>query len=135
MASPTAAFYASCFRGNLSDTGSPHDEEGGQDLLHLPAERGAARPANWDFDRSLLRSCLLHLRQICTHIQVGQMQLGTGRGDLRLHLGRQLMTMTEALEKMRSDHSQETMIESRLQVRTSCVIPLPILLVIGSVVR
>jgi E3 ubiquitin-protein ligase SHPRH len=55
------------------------------------------------------------LRQICTHIQVGQLQQGHGRGGERLVLGRELMSMAEALEKMRRDHAQEFLVESRLQ--------------------
>jgi len=87
-----------------------------RDLLGLPADRHEPIPADWEYDRAVLRSCLLDLRQICTHIQVGQMQVGGGRGEQRLHLGRQLMTMTEALDRMRNDHSQEFLSESRSQV-------------------
>lgn len=47
------------------------------------------------------------------------MQAGGARGDRRLHLGRQLMTMGEALEKMRNDHSQEFLVETRIQVGCS----------------
>lgn len=90
------------------------------DLLRLPGDMREARASGWEVDRTILRSCLLNLRQICTHIQVGQMQAGVGRRDQRLRLGRQLMTMAEALEKMRDDHSQEFLTESRLQVRALC---------------
>jgi E3 ubiquitin-protein ligase SHPRH len=41
---------------------------------------------------------------------------GQGRGERRLVLGRQLMTMKEALDKMKNDHAQEYLIESRKQV-------------------
>ena len=87
-----------------------------REILRLPLDIREARPDDWHLDTALFRSCLMTLRQICTHIQVGQMHGGPGRGDQRLHLGRQLMTMAEALDKMRNDHSQEFLIESRLQV-------------------
>ena len=87
-----------------------------RELLHLPVDRRQPRPADWGYDRGLLRHCLLSLRQICTHIQVGQMQTGRAQGAQRINLGRQLMTMAEALEKMRNDHSQDFLVESRLQV-------------------
>jgi E3 ubiquitin-protein ligase SHPRH len=89
-----------------------------RDLLHLPVEPGAERPADWRLDRPLFRACLKNLRQICTHIQVGQMQQQHIARGPRLHLGRDLMTMAEALQKMRDDHAQELLIESRVQVRT-----------------
>lgn len=88
-----------------------------RELLDLPVDRREPRAPDWELDRTVLRGSLLNLRQICTHIQVGQMQLGDGRRDQRLQLGRHLMTMAEALEKIRDDHSQEFLIESRLQVR------------------
>jgi E3 ubiquitin-protein ligase SHPRH len=74
------------------------------------------RQQSGTIDRTLLRACLLDLRQICTHIQVGQMHAGGSRADQRLRLGKDLMTMSEALEKMKEDHSQEFLVESRLQV-------------------
>jgi E3 ubiquitin-protein ligase SHPRH len=86
-----------------------------KEILRLPNDSRDAREADWTLDRSLFRSCLMNLRQICTHIQVGQMQ-GQGRGERRLVLGRQLMTMKEALDKMKNDHAQEYLIESRKQV-------------------
>lgn len=91
--------------------------ERARERLHLPANFREARPDDWVLDRSMFQTVLRSLRQICTHIQVGQMQTGTGRGDQRLRLGRTLMTMSEALEKMRDDHLQETSSEARQQVR------------------
>ncbi|WWD22076.1 hypothetical protein CI109_106565 [Kwoniella shandongensis] len=88
-----------------------------KERLQLPADPREARPADWVLDRALFRSCLQALRQICTHIQVGQAQAAGGRGDQRLHLGRALMTMTEALNKMITDHTSEYLIETRLQLR------------------
>lgn len=76
---------------------------------------GIGRPNDWTLNRGLFRNCLIQLRQICTHIQVGQMQQPV-RGEQRLYLGRALMTMSEALAKIREDHSQEYILESRLQV-------------------
>ena len=84
-------------------------------LLHLSLDDPDYRETGWVLDRSLFRTSLQHLRQICTHIQVGQLQAPGQRVD-RLHLGRQLMTMSEALDKMRNDHSQEFISESRAQV-------------------
>ncbi|KAK8846764.1 hypothetical protein IAR55_005852 [Kwoniella newhampshirensis] len=88
-----------------------------RERLHLPADPKEARPPDWVLDRTLFRTCLQALRQICTHIQVGQMQAGVGRGDQRLHLGRSLMTMTEALNKMIHDHTAEYLVETRQQMR------------------
>ena len=85
-----------------------------RELLHLPDD-GRPRPRDWVLDHALFRSCLTALRQICTHIQVGQMQAPGHRAE-RLHLGRELMTMEEALDKMRNDHSNEFLLESRFQV-------------------
>lgn len=85
-------------------------------LLGLPADGTMPPRDSWILDRSLFRSCLQNLRQICTHIQVGQMQ-GI-RGEHRMNLGRELMSMTEALDKMKNDHSQEYLTVSRLQVST-----------------
>lgn len=88
----------------------------------------AASSSGGALDRALLRSCLLDLRQICTHIQVGMMlHAGGGAaggprdGGVRMHLGKELMTMQEALAKMKRDHTAEFMVESRNQVSfTSC---------------
>ncbi|OXB37227.1 E3 ubiquitin-protein ligase SHPRH [Cryptococcus neoformans] len=91
--------------------------ERARERLRLPANFREARPDDWVLDRSMFQTVLRSLRQICTHIQVGQMQTGTGRGDQRLRLGRTLMTMSEALEKMRDDHLQETSSEARQQMR------------------
>ncbi|WWC67711.1 uncharacterized protein I206_101623 [Kwoniella pini CBS 10737] len=92
-----------------------------RDRLHLPADRREARPEDWTLDRGAFIVCLRNLRQICTHIQVGQMgdhlPRGGGGGERRLHLGRSLMTMPEALERMRNDHTQEFLLESRKQMR------------------
>jgi E3 ubiquitin-protein ligase SHPRH len=82
----------------------------------LDRQRERLRPRDGVIDKALIRACLLDLRQICTHIQVGQMQERGARAEQRLHLGRELMTMADALEKMRDDHSQDFLIESRLQV-------------------
>lgn len=71
-------------------------------------------------DRAVLRQCLLTLRQICTHVQVGQMAAGAGgakeRGVQRLKLGSALMTMKEALQKMKADHAAGYLLEGRNQV-------------------
>lgn len=84
-------------------------------LLGLPTDPSDPRPAGWILDRALFRTCLTDLRQICTHIQVGIMH-APGRKDQRLQLGRELMTMDEALEKMRKDHAAEFLVASRIQV-------------------
>lgn len=63
------------------------------------------RQRDQELDFSAYRAALRHLRQICTHIQVGgfaQNQRANQRAD-RIQLGRQLMTMDEALKKMRDD--------------------------------
>ncbi|TXT06109.1 hypothetical protein VHUM_03582 [Vanrija humicola] len=66
-------------------------------------------------------SSLRHLRQICTHIQVGALNATTANRPIdradRLHLGRQLMTMEEALSKMRIDHENEYIAQSRQHMR------------------
>ncbi|WVR04446.1 hypothetical protein IAU60_001449 [Kwoniella sp. DSM 27419] len=88
--------------------------------LRLPDNPRAPRPDDWVLDRALFVLALRNLRQICTHIQVGQMQqhgAAAVRGEQRLNLGRALMSMTEALEKMRDEHSAEFLIESRIQMR------------------
>lgn len=69
------------------------------------------------FPKTLVRNCLYELRQICTHPQVGLMQDNRHEGAHRLNLGRKLMTMSEALEKMTSDHTQEYISETRTQMR------------------
>lgn len=66
------------------------------------------------------RLSLRHLRQICTHIQVGALQrgaMGGAGGAGRLHLGNELMTMEEALAKMSADHKAETVTLTRNQMR------------------
>ncbi|KAL7424578.1 hypothetical protein Q5752_000262 [Cryptotrichosporon argae] len=51
--------------------------------------------------------------QICTHIQVGAFQAGNlGRVE-RLHLGRELMTMEEALKKMTEEHASDVIVAER----------------------
>ncbi|OCF41195.1 hypothetical protein I317_05025 [Kwoniella heveanensis CBS 569] len=88
-----------------------------RDQLHLPHDFRDARPYGWVLDRQLFFACLRNLRQVCTHIQVGQLHAGIARGDRRLHLGRTILSMTEALEKIRNDHSQEFLIDSREQMK------------------
>lgn len=94
-------------------------------LLGLPTDSTVPRPVDWILDRSLFRTCLTDLRQICTHIQVGLMNgpgggaaggLAGARGNQRLQLGRELMTMEEALDKMKRDHAAEVLLVSRSQV-------------------
>lgn len=89
-----------------------------KDLLGLPIDPREPRDEGWTLDAATFRACLRNLRQICTHIQVGQMQQVGGRfpRNQRLHLGRELMTMTEALQKMRDDQAQDVLVESRSQV-------------------
>nr|XP_019047438.1 E3 ubiquitin-protein ligase SHPRH [Kwoniella bestiolae CBS 10118]OCF26368.1 E3 ubiquitin-protein ligase SHPRH [Kwoniella bestiolae CBS 10118] len=89
-----------------------------RERLRLPLYPGEPRPDDWVLDRHLFIVCLRNLRQICTHIQVGQMGENVApRGERRLHLGRALMTMTEALDKMRNDHTQEFLLDTREQMR------------------
>lgn len=83
--------------------------------LHIPEDPTSMWAGVFEVDRAKLRTALVTLRQICTHIQVGQMQ-GVREGP-RLHLGRELMTMHEALAKMQNDHNAELMNESRAQMR------------------
>jgi E3 ubiquitin-protein ligase SHPRH len=76
-------------------------------------------------DRAVLRQCLLALRQICTHLQVGQMAGGAGEGAKerraqRLNLGSSLMTMKEALQKMKAEHAAAYLLECRNQVSRDC---------------
>jgi E3 ubiquitin-protein ligase SHPRH len=97
-------------------------------LLGLPTDPTEARSADWILDRTMFRTCLTDLRQICTHIQVGIMTAhginAPGRNHQRLQLGKELMTMDEALERMRKDHAAETLLASRQQVRhlARCII-------------
>lgn len=86
--------------------------------LGLSADPADPRPSDWYLDPALFRSCLQNLRQICTHIQVGQMA-GTagGRDRSRLRLGRELMTLSEALTRISEDHEAERLLISRAQVR------------------
>ena len=93
-----------------------------REALHIPLD-GSARSSDWILDGRLLRAGLLHLRQICTHVQVGQLQTATATGAKvdRLRLGNQLMTMSEALERIKTDHTQEFVLESRAQVSDSWV--------------
>lgn len=89
-------------------------------LLGLPPDPNEPRPEDWYLDTVLFRSCLQNLRQICTHIQVGQMAGGpggrVGRDRARLRLGRELMTSAEALTRISEDHEVERMLTSRAQV-------------------
>ncbi|EIW68737.1 hypothetical protein TREMEDRAFT_71902 [Tremella mesenterica DSM 1558] len=82
--------------------------------LGLPLDHDSRMAVNWVLDRAKLRTALVNLRQICTHIQVGQ--LNGGRIDQRLHLGKGLMTMHEALERMRIDNSSEYNNQLRSQI-------------------
>lgn len=91
-------------------------------VLGLPADLNAPRPDDWYLDTALFRSCLQNLRQICTHIQVGQMA-GGGRDRSRLRLGRELMTLSEALARISEDHEAERLLTSRAQVRLSTLPP------------
>lgn len=72
-------------------------------------------------DEVSLGSSLRHLRQICTHIQVGALNATAANRTIdradRLHLGRQLMTMDEALSKMRLDHENEYLSQTRQHMR------------------
>ena len=91
-------------------------------ILGLPADASAPRPDGWYLDKTLFRSSLQNLRQICTHIQVGHMGGGhAGRqrrgGDrLRLGLGNELLGLGEVLKRMKEDNDAEIMIGSRAQV-------------------
>jgi E3 ubiquitin-protein ligase SHPRH len=94
-----------------------------RNVLGLPADPAAPKPEGWYLDRTLFRSCLLNLRQICTHIQVGQMAGVPGgrgaRGD-RLRLGKELLGLAEVLKKMKDDNAAELAIATRAQVSTLC---------------
>lgn len=86
-------------------------------VLGLPADPSAPRPDDWYLPTALFRSCLQNLRQICTHIQVGQMAAGpVGRGGARLRLGRELLTLTAALGRISEDHETERLLTARAQV-------------------
>nr|ODN87625.1 hypothetical protein L203_03405 [Cryptococcus depauperatus CBS 7841] len=87
-----------------------------RERLRLPENPRDTHSPNWVLDRQLFQMTLRILRQVCTHVQVGQLH-GHGRDDQRLRLGRHLMTMAEALDKMKEDHLQETLIEARQQMR------------------
>jgi E3 ubiquitin-protein ligase SHPRH len=87
-------------------------------VLGLPADPTAPRPDEWYLDKALFRSCLQNLRQICTHIQVGQMVGGVGpRGRTdRLRLGKEILGLREVLKRMKEDNAAEVMLASRAQV-------------------
>lgn len=94
------------------------------DVLERQRERlGIAdgRQRDQELDFSVYRNALRHLRQICTHIQVGGLEpnqrAGNRRGD-RIQLGRQLMTMDQALKKMRDDLEENITLLSRNLFRT-----------------
>lgn len=87
----------------------------------LERQRERLRSQQGGFTPQLFRVSLRHLRQICTHIQVGALQRG-GLGNVldrggRMHLGSHLMTMEEALKKMNDDHQAELVAETRLLMR------------------
>jgi E3 ubiquitin-protein ligase SHPRH len=91
-------------------------------ILGLPADPSAPRPEGWYLDRSLFRSSLQNLRQICTHIQVGQMageHARLGRRPNRLRLGNELLGLGEVLKKMKEDNIAEMSIATRAQVGDS----------------
>lgn len=88
----------------------------------LERQRERLRTQQSGFTPQLFRVSLRHLRQICTHIQVGALQRGGGLGNVldrggRMHLGSRLMTMEEALKKMNADHEAEVVAETRLLMR------------------
>lgn len=67
-------------------------------------------------NNATLRQCLLTLRQICTHIQVGHLdnQRAAGR---RINLGNVLLkSMDEALKKMKADHATQYLNDTKLHV-------------------
>ncbi|CAK9783442.1 hypothetical protein CC85DRAFT_282178 [Cutaneotrichosporon oleaginosum] len=87
----------------------------------LERQRERLRSQMGGFTPSLFGLALRHLRQICTHIQVGALQRG-GLGNIldrggRMHLGSRLMTMEEALKKMNDDHQAEVVSETRSLMR------------------
>ena len=87
-------------------------------LLGLPADPTLPRPDDWHLETALFRGCLRNLRQICTHIQVGQMAPGPGGGRRggRLRLGRELLTLSAALSRISEDHEAERLLTARAQV-------------------
>lgn len=86
-------------------------------VLGLPADPALPRPDEWYLDTALFRSCLLNLRQICTHIQVGQLAAAQGgRRGGRLRLGRELLTLSGALTRISEDHEAERLLVARAQV-------------------
>ena len=91
-------------------------------ILGLPADPTLPRPDEWYLDTAQFRACLRNLRQICTHIQVGQMAYGAGgRGGGRLRLGRELLTLSAALARISEDHEIERMLTARAQVSYEAV--------------
>ncbi|BEI82473.1 hypothetical protein CcaverHIS002_0303410 [Cutaneotrichosporon cavernicola] len=87
----------------------------------LERQRERLQSQQGGFTPHLFSVALRHLRQICTHIQVGALQRG-GLGNVldrggRMHLGSRLMTMEEALKKMNDDHQAEVITETRLLMR------------------
>lgn len=87
----------------------------------LERQRERLRSQQGGFTPHLFSLSLRHLRQICTHIQVGALQRG-GLGNVldrggRMHLGSRLMTMEEALKRMNDDHQAEVVTETRLLMR------------------
>lgn len=94
------------------------------DVLERQRERLGltdGRQRDQELDFSAYRNALRHLRQICTHIQVGGLEpnqrAANRRGD-RIQLGRQLMTMEQALKKMRDDLEENFTLMSRNLYRT-----------------
>lgn len=74
--------------------------------------------SDWQLDASELRMSLWRLRQICTHLQVGQLgRVQADAGRRWINLGRELMTLEAALEKMLFDHQQNQLSVLRGQVR------------------
>ncbi|KDQ23693.1 hypothetical protein PLEOSDRAFT_1048636 [Pleurotus ostreatus PC15] len=64
-------------------------------LLHLGLDaRGVAASEGWDIDGALLRVRLRHLRGICTHPQVGELQLNATGGNSK----KALKTMNEGMK-------------------------------------
>lgn len=73
----------------------------------------------WQLDSGELRASLMRLRQICTHLQVGQLGKTADNGHLRIVLGRELMTMEAALDRMLFDHQQNLLVALRVKVSTA----------------
>lgn len=86
----------------------------------LERQRRHLRDLSETSDLTAFRHALRNLRQICTHIQVGALQRGAQAVDRtdRLQLGRQLMTMEEALKKMCADHESAHATLIKTQMRT-----------------